>query len=91
MPEWRRKVPDPPSSITGSFRVWLTQVADAINQQPTFSRFSAAGNPNSNVSGQLGDWCLNMGSTSTMSRFWIKIGPETGISNTSWVLVRILE
>jgi len=72
-------------------RDWLVKVADAINQQPTFSRFSAAGNPNSAVSGQAGDLILNMGSASTMTRLWIKIGPETGISNTSWVAVRILE
>ena len=91
MPEWRRKIPEPPSSVSGALREWLSRVADAINQQPTFSRFSAAGTPNSAVSGQCGDIAMNMGSASTMSRLWLKVGPETGISNTSWVAIRILE
>ncbi len=90
MPVWRRKVPDPPSNITGALRNYLTQLADAINQQPTFSRFSATGTPNSAVSGLVGDMAFNMGSASSMSRLWLKIGPETGISNTSWVAVLIL-
>ena len=90
MPTWRRKITDPPSSFTGAARLWLTQLADAVNQMPTFSRFSASGTPNSYLSGQCGDFALNMGSSSSMSRLWIKIGPETGISTTSWVAVRIL-
>mgnify|MGYP001590488465 CR=1 FL=1 len=90
MPSWRRKVPDPPSSFTGAERLWLSQVADAINQLPTFSRFSAAGTPNSYLSGLLGDLAFNMGSASSMSRLWVKIGPETGYSTTSWVAIRIL-
>ena len=90
MPTWRRKVPDPPSCFTGAARLWLQQVTDAINQTATLSRFSAAGTPNSVVSGLVGDFAMNMGSSSSMTRLWHKIGPEYGYSTTSWVAVRIL-
>lgn len=76
--------------VTGPLRQYLTQLADAVNQQPTFSRFSAGGTPNSYLSGLVGDFAFNMGSASSMSRLWVKIGPETGYSTTSWVAIRIL-
>ena len=88
MSQYIRKVPEVPSNVTGALREWLTIVADQINKQPTFSRFSGT-TPNSYLTGQVGDLCLNVGSASTWTRLWVKTGPEQGLSRVSWMAVRI--
>lgn len=88
MPVYRRRVDDPPSSITGPTRVWLQQVVDAINGMPRVSVFSGV-SPNSVVTGMPGDVLVNLGSASTDSRVWVKGGGGVTVSNTGWVVVRI--
>ena len=89
MAQFIRKVPEVPSNVTGPLREWLTIVADQINKQPTFSRFSGL-TPNSYLTGGMGDLCVNVGSASSWTRYWLKVGPEVGLSRTSWVAIRIL-
>jgi len=83
-------LPQPPSGITGELRSYLQQIVKAINATPVYS-WGSFTTPNSNVSGAKGDYFINNGSGSTWSRVWQKTGPDNGtVSNTSWVVVRIL-
>lgn len=90
MAQFIRKVPEVPSNVTGALREWLTILGDAVNKSPTFSRFSGT-TPNSYLTGQQGDMALNVGSASTYTALWFKVGPTIGLSRTSWVAIRILE
>jgi hypothetical protein len=83
--------PDPPSSFTGPALTYLRLVSAALRNLPHWSYASLA-TPNSVVTGKLGDRFFNLGSQSTLSREWIKVGPDDGVtaSTTSWAVVRIL-
>lgn len=79
-----------PSSFTGDDRRWLEELRKLVNGLPVVS-FGSFATPNSNVSGALTDLFVNIGSTSTSTRLWVKTGPENlTISNTSWSAIRIL-
>ena len=83
-------IPQPPSGITGEHRAYLQLIAAALNATPVFS-WGSYTTPNSAVSGAKGDFFINNGSASTWTRVWQKTGPDNGtVSNTSWVVVRIL-
>lgn len=83
-------LPNPPSGVTGPLRDYLESVAKAINGLPTWS-YASLSDPNSVITGFKGDWFENIGSGSTWSRTWHKIGPDNQTASTqSWVLVRIL-
>lgn len=83
-------LPGPPSGVTGPLRDYLEMLRGALNAQPSWSYASVA-NPNSVVTGKKGDFFLNTGSASTLSRLWHKTGPDNNtVSTTSWAVVRIL-
>lgn len=83
-------LPQPPSGVTGELRTYLVQIVKAINATPVFSWGSFA-TPNSNVSGPKGDFFVNLGSASTHTRVWMKVGPDNGtVSNMSWDAIRVL-
>ena len=84
---YRRRVPEPPSNLTGPLRSWCEDVARAINALPTFSRFS--GTSPSGITGQAGDFASNLGSASTSSRWWGNTG--LSVNTTNWVAIRVLE
>lgn len=82
--------PEPPSGVTGELREYLQRVAQSLRAQPTWS-FASLANPNSAVTGKVGDWFINIGSASTLSRVWTKAGPDGGTySQVSWVVLRVL-
>ena len=89
MPTFRQRVPAPPSSITGPLRNYLEQIAAVLNSQPVFSTFSGL-TPNSRVSGLPGDITVNIGSTSTTSRIWVKGGAANTMDTANWAVVRVL-
>lgn len=79
-----------PSGFTGAQLAWAREVTKALNAMPVFSWGSFA-TPNSNVSGAKGDVFMNIGSGSTHTRAWIKVGPDNGtVSNISWDAIRVL-
>jgi hypothetical protein len=83
-------LPDPPSAITGPLRDYLNVIVRALRPLPNWSTGSDA-DPNSSVTGKVGDYFTNIGSGSTLSRTWQKAGPDNGtLSTTSWVLMRIV-
>jgi hypothetical protein len=83
-------LPGPPSGITGPLKDYLDTLRKALNTLPTYSYASIA-NPNSFMTGIKGDRYINLGSASTLSREWVKVGPDNNTaSTTSWVLMRIL-
>lgn len=88
MPVYRRKVADPPPTVTGPLRQWLQTVADQINNTPTLSYFSGTSPIASGVTGLSGDLAFNLGSASTSTRLWQNTGDAPNTSN--WVAVRIL-
>lgn len=79
----------PPSDVTGALRQYLTEVAEAINSVPNFSYFTQS-SPNGVLFGNPGDRAIYVGSTSTLSREWVKASAPGVASNQSWVQVRIL-
>ena len=82
--------PDPPSGISGPLREYLQLVAKTFRTQPTWS-LASLNDPNSRITGKVGDVFVNIGSASTLTRTWHKAGPDNGtLSTTSWVMVRIL-
>jgi len=82
-------VRQPPSEITGAIRQYLSEMAKAINQVPNFSYFTQD-SPNGVLFGNPGDRAIYVGSTSTLSREWVKASAPGTTSNVSWVQVRIL-
>lgn len=87
MASYPRKVPDPPSAVTGEVRDWMRRVADHLNGLPTISVFSGL-SPNSAVTGVGGNLAVNIGSASTDSRVWVKGGSPDVPSMTGWVVLR---
>lgn len=87
MAYYRRKIADPPSSLSGPLRSYLQSLADYVNSVPTLSYFS--GSSPSGITGLAGDLAFNVGSASTSSRLWQNVGTSQNTSN--WVLVRVLQ
>lgn len=77
-----QRVAMPPSSVTGPLYIYLTQVAMALNQMPTFSYTSYSGGPNSNLTANPGSVAVNIVSSAQTKRLYVK---ELGSGNTGWV------
>lgn len=71
-----------PSVATGNLYIYLTRLALAVNEIPTFSYTSYTGGPNSNLTGAPGDLCVNIVSSAQTKRLYVK---EQGSGNTGWV------
>lgn len=84
MPELR----DPPSAFTGAQLEYLREVARVIRALPQWSYFTQA-SPNGVLFGAPGDRAVYVGSTSTLSREWVKASEPGVVSATSWVQLRI--
>lgn len=83
-------IPDPPSALTGPLAEYLRQVAQALRTTPNWSFFSGT-TPESVITGRYGDFAINKGSASTLTRLWFKTGPDNGtVSTTSWKKVGLL-
>lgn len=89
MASYPRKIPAPPSGMTGPLRDWMQAVATHLNGLPTISVFSGT-SPNSAVTGVGGNIAVNIGSASTDSRVWVKGGSPDVPSMTGWVALRTL-
>lgn len=74
----------PPSDLTGSLRQYLSEVAVVLNSIPAFSYFTQD-SPNGALFGNPGDRAIYVGSTSTLSREWVKTSAPGTVSNVSWV------
>ena len=70
-------------------RQYLSEIVAVLNGQPNFSYFTQ-NSPNGVLFGNPGDRAIYVGSTSTLSREWVKASAPGTISNQSWVQVRIL-
>lgn len=79
---------DPPSSFTGSQLEYLREMARVIRSIPQWSYFTEA-SPENVLFGVTGDRAVYVGSTSTLSREWVKASEPGVVSATSWVQVRI--
>jgi len=85
---WPRKLPFPPSAVTGPLGAWLFELWKYIESQPTVSLFSGV-TPNSSLTGLSGDLAINVGSASTDTRAWILGGGQrSGLTNQGWVTLR---
>ena len=71
----------PPSTITGDLRLYLTEIAAALNMMPRIS-YTSYGNPNSNVTGQRGDLLVNLVTSTNTALWW---GKQYWSNNTGWV------
>lgn len=85
MPEMR----DPPSVFTGAQLEYLREMARAIRSIPQFSYFTQD-SPNGVLFGQPGDRAIYVGSTSTLTREWVKASDPGVVSATSWVRLGIV-
>jgi len=79
----------PPSDLTGALRQYLAEVASVVNGMPAFSYFTQD-SPNNNLFGNPGDRAIYVGSTSTLSREWVKTSAPGTVSNVSWVQLRVI-
>lgn len=70
------------SMASGELYTFLTRLALAVNQIPVFSYTSYNGGPNSNLTGNPGDVCINIVSSGQTARLYAK---ELGSGNTGWV------
>ena len=89
-----RKLEAPPSNISEPLSSWLRKLHGIVDAQPNFSMasFDATETPNSRVTGRPGDFCINVGSASTVSRIWTLGGPATSaLTDQGWALVRIVQ
>ena len=78
-----RRIDYPTTSMcTGVLLQYLTRLATAVNQIPTFSYTSYSGGPNSNVTGAPGDMVINIVSSNQTARLYQKI---IGSGNTGWL------
>ena len=88
-----RRLPAPPSSITGVLGTWLRELHGVVEALPNVSiaSFGATDTPNSRVTGMSGDLCINVGSASTDSRAWILGGgTRSALTDQGWALLRIV-
>lgn len=89
-----RKLPAPPSAITGALGDWLRSLHALIEATPNISvaSFAAADTPNSRVTGLSGDLCVNIGVESNTSRLWVLGGGSpSALTSQGWARVRVLE
>lgn len=80
---------DPPSAFTGAQLEYLREMARIIRSIPQFSYFTQD-SPNGVLSGQPGDRAIYVGSTSTLSREWVKASDPGVVSTASWVQLEIV-
>lgn len=88
-----RRLPAPPSAITGVLGTWLRELHSVVEALPNVSiaSFGATDTPNSRVTGMSGDLCINIGSASTDSRAWILGGgTRSALTDQGWALLRIV-
>ena len=77
-----RRIDYPTTSMcTGVLLQYLTRLATAVNQIPTFSYTSYSGGPNSNLTGAPGDTVINIVASAQTARLYTKI---IGSGNTGW-------
>lgn len=84
MPDLR----DPPSAFTGAQLEYLREVARVVRSLPQWSYFTQA-SPEGVLTGTTGDRAVYVGSTSTLSREWVKASTPGVVSATSWVQLRV--
>lgn len=82
------EIRDPTSAFTGEQLRFMRDVVAVLRQMPQFSTFTQS-TPNGVLFGQTGDRATYLGSTSTLSREWVKASDPGVVSNQSWVLVEI--
>mgnify|MGYP001581092362 FL=1 len=88
-----RNLNPPPSGVTGALGAWLHDLHAWVEGLPSISiaSFGATDTPNSRVTGGTGALCVNIGSASTQSRFWLLGGPALSTrTDQGWVLVRVV-
>ena len=86
---WPRKLPFPPSTVTGPLGAWLFELWKHVESQPNVSLFSAV-TPNSLLTGLSGDLAVNVGSASTNTRLWVLGGGQrSALTNQGWVTIAI--
>lgn len=78
-PRVGRRVNEPPPTEDPALDAWMQDVADALNQIPPMSSFSAT-TPNSNVTAEPGHLAINL-SPSATTIMWYK---QSGSSNIGW-------
>lgn len=83
----RDRLPPPPSSVTGPLGEWCLQVWQVVNATPKLSYFSGT-SPNSSVTGFVGDFAVNINSSSTDTRVWSLGGSGDTLRQTGWVMLR---
>lgn len=77
-----RRIDYPTSSFaTGDLFQYLTRLATVLNEIPKFSYTSYAGGPNSNLTGAPGDLCVNIVTSGSTARLYVK---QLGSGNTGW-------
>jgi hypothetical protein len=79
----------PDSAFSGAQLEYLREVARVINAMPQFSYFTQA-SPNGVLQGAPGDRAIYIGSTSTLSREWVKASDPGVVSTTSWVQLGVV-
>ena len=75
-----QRIEMPPSSVSGELYGYLTRLALAVNNLPSFSYTSYA-SPESNVTGAPGAILVNIAANSAATRTWVK---QSGTGNTGW-------
>lgn len=83
------QIRQPDSAFTGAQLEYLREVAKALNAMPQFSYFTQS-DPNGVLRGTTGDRATYVGSTSTLTREWVKASDPGVLSNTSWVQLEIV-
>ena len=82
-----RRVPPPPSNISGIVGDYLHALARAINDMPQFSAFSGVSPNQSIVTGYPGDLVVNLTSQNTNARLWIMAGGARVPSSSNWSVI----
>lgn len=83
------EIRDPSSAFSGEQLRFMRDVVAVLRAMPQFSYFTEV-TPNGVLFGNPGDRATYVGSTSTLSREWVKASEPGVVSATSWVQVRIL-
>ena len=86
-----RNLVSPPSDVSGPLGRWLRDLHTWVEGQPfvSFASFGATDTPNSRVTGATGALCINIGSASTQSRFWL-LPTLSERTDQGWMLVRVV-
>ncbi len=78
----RLRISDPPTSTDAAVNAWMREVTDALNVLPNFSISSTTNGPESQITGDSGEWLIDVGSSATT--FWAK---RSGNTTTGWAAV----